>query len=338
MSRLRAVRDWVVAADDRTGAFEVAALFAAVVGPTMVTVSQPAAGSCVVDIDTRARSAEDAAARAAAIEATPSRWSAHKMDSTLRGQWAAELRARQAAGGRRIVVLPAWPALGRTCVGGVVHVYGTPLGNVVERLPGAALVGDAAELRAWLAGGGRSVVCDIPDDGALVAAAAVLADADADVLVAGPAGPLGAVFAARAGDLQSTTMPSIEQPVLVVRGSANKVSIEQVARLQASGVAVTVVAAPEVADGADLDVAVAEALADEARVVAESLQPRTVVLIGGDTAAAYLGDAPRLVGGTVAPGMPFSVDADGHGPVVITKAGGFGAPDALVELFSPRAG
>jgi uncharacterized protein YgbK (DUF1537 family) len=125
---------------------------------------------------------------------------------------------------------------------------------------------------------------------------------------------------------------------LVVRGSANQVSIEQVARLQASGVAVAVVAAPEVADGADLDVAVAEALADEARVVAESLQPRTVVLIGGDTAAAYLGDAPRLVGGTVAPGMPFSVDADGRGPVVITKAGGFGATDALVELFSPRAG
>lgn len=326
----------MVAADDRTGAFEVAALFAAVAGPTLVAVGEPITGPCVVDIATRALSVDDAAARAATMEATPSGWSAHKIDSTLRGQWAAELRARQAAGGRRLVVLPAWPALGRTCVGGVVHVHGSPVGNVVEQMHDAALVHDAAALRAWLAGGGRSVVCDIPDEAALLAAAAVLAEADADVLVAGPAGPLGAVFTARSGARQRATLPSIDQPVLVVRGSANQVSVDQARRLQASGAAVTVVTAPLLADGVDLDVAVAEALADEARIVADSLQPRTVVLIGGDTAAAFLGDAPRLVGGSVAPGMPYSFDALGGGPLVVTKAGGFGPPDALVSLLSRR--
>ena len=109
----------MVAADDRTGAFEVAALFAAVVGPTRVTVGVPAAGSCVVDIATRSLSADEAAERAAVMEATPSRWAGHKIDSTLRGQWATELRTRHETGGRRVVVLPAWPALGRTCRRGV---------------------------------------------------------------------------------------------------------------------------------------------------------------------------------------------------------------------------
>ena len=52
--------------------------------------------------------------------------------------------------------------------------------------------------------------------------------------------------------------------------------------------------------------------------------PDTLVVIGGDTAAALLGDAPRMVGGFVAPGMPWSRDDDGGGPLVVTKAGGFG--------------
>ena len=67
---VRAVRDWVVAADDRTGAFEVAALIADVVGPTLVTVGAPADGSCVVAIASRALPADEAATRASAKSAT----------------------------------------------------------------------------------------------------------------------------------------------------------------------------------------------------------------------------------------------------------------------------
>ena len=135
----------------------------------MVPVGTPAAGSCVVDIATRALRADEAAARAAATEATPSRWTAHKIDSTQRGQWAAELRSRHQVGGRRVVVLPAWPEHGRTCIGGVVHVHGAPLGNVLELMPGTVLVADAAALRGWLPGDGPLAVCDIGDDAALKA-------------------------------------------------------------------------------------------------------------------------------------------------------------------------
>ena len=330
----------MVAADDRTGAFEVAALIADVVGPTLVTVGTPAAGSCVVDIATRSQPADEAAARAAAMDATPSRWTAHKIDSTLRGQWATELRARHEVGGRRIVVLPAWPAQGRTCIGGVVHVHGAPHGNVLELLPGTVLVSNAAELREWLTGDGMLVVCDIGDDIAMHAVAAELADSDADadagVMVAGPAGPLGAVFAARSGDRFRTTTPAIDGPCLVVCGSANPVSREQVRRLLTARPQVVVVAAPE--PEGDLDPDIAAALADEARAVAATLLPSTNVLLGGDTAAAFLGDAPRLVGGSVAAGMPFSFDEHGGGPLVVTKAGGFGGPDALVDLLGGETG
>jgi len=123
-----------------------------------------------------------------------------------------------------------------------------------------------------------------------------------------------------------------------VCGSANPVSREQVARLMLAHPHIEVVAASEAASTAELDVEVALALVGEAHAAAATFQAATVVVIGGDTAAAYLGDDLRLVGGFAAPGMPFSFDLDGAGPLVITKAGGFGAPDALVQLFSRRAG
>lgn len=323
----------MVAADDRTGAFEVAALLAASVGPVTVAVRQPVDGPCVVDLGSRALDAAGAAAAAIAIDGTPSGWSAHKMDSTLRGNWADEVRARLASRGGRVVVLPGWPALGRTCVAGVVHVHGSPIGSVLDHLPEASLIGTAAALQEWLTGDGGVAVCDIADEPAMSELAAVASTSE-HVLTVGPAGPLGAAFVARFGRGQAFAAPALEGPVLVVRGSANPVSIDQIARLASACPDVTIMAAPD-ADG-PLDAGIATSLAFEAHEMAARLRPATVVLLGGDTAAAYLGRATRLVGGMIADGMPWSLDADGGGPLVITKAGGFGGPDALVALFSPR--
>ena len=50
------------------------------------------------------------------------------------------------------------------------------------------------------------------------------------------------------------------------------------------------------------------------------------MIVGGDTAAAVLGDGVHVAGGTVAPGIPWARRADGTGPLVVTKAGGFGDP------------
>ena len=198
------------------------------------------------------------------------------------------------------------------------------------------LVPHAAALREWLHGTDQVALCDVPDHAAMFALAAVLADAD-DVLVAGPAGPLGAAFAARAaGAHRPRAAAVVAAPALVICGSANPVSREQVARLAAVAPGVEILAAPD-AEG-PLHADVARELAAEARTRAAVVQPATIVVIGGDTAAAFLGDAPRLAGGSVAPGLPWSRDENGGGPLVITKAGGFGDADTLVRLLSRVGG
>ncbi len=300
------MRDWLVAADDRTGAFEVAAQLAGSAAPVMVAAGHPVAGACVVDLGSRALAPAHAAARAAAIEAEPARWVGHKMDSTLRGNWASEVMARHAVSGRRVIVLPGWPALGRTCVGGVVRVHGEPVGSVLEQLPDSVVAPTPAALSQWLLGDGPVVVCDIADTAAVLSMAVAAASA-VGALIVGPAGPLGAVFAARSAAAAPSIPPAIEEPVLVICGSANPVSRQQVALLAAHCPSVTIVAAPD-AEG-PLHVGVADDLAAAATDAVARLMPSTIVIIGGDTAAAYLGAAPRLVGGNVAPGMPWSRDA-----------------------------
>jgi uncharacterized protein YgbK (DUF1537 family) len=44
-----------------------------------------------------------------------------------------------------------------------------------------------------------------------------------------------------------------------------------------------------------------------------------------------------VVGGTLAPGVPWSRRTDGTGPLVVTKAGGFGHPMTLVDLLAERS-
>jgi uncharacterized protein YgbK (DUF1537 family) len=322
----------LVAADDRTGAFEVAALFAEVVGPVVVTVGAAPRESGVVDIATRTMTADAAALAAAGVDSSPSAWIAHKIDSTLRGNWVAELRARQRATGRRVVVLPGWPEMGRTCAGGVVSVDGVSIGSVLDRMRDAELMGDAGQLRAWLDGDGMLAVCDVPDSDAMHSAAAVLAGHK--VLIAGPAGPLGAAFAADRGVQPREHRVLVESPVLVVCGSAHHVAREQIQRLQNARPDVEILETP-VPDGALHAEAVA-ALAVRAMVISKEREPGTIVIIGGETAAALLGAAPRSVVGFAAAGMPCT--RHGSDSLIITKAGGFGGPDALVELLRGENG
>lgn len=318
-----------MAADDRTGAFEVAGLLASVVGPVRVTVGEAPAASGVVDLGSRALCGDVAAARAAAVEQSPSAWSAHKIDSTLRGNWAGELVARQSVSGRRIVVLPGWPELGRTCIDGTVRVHGDPVGRPADQLPDADELTDVVALRRWLADDRAIAICDVPDTAAMVALADAVAGAG--VLVAAPGGPIGAAFAAHHRARLAAPAPSLGGALAVVCGSANPVSHEQLRRLSIARPDIAVISVPPT-DG-ELRPDVAAALAERAAARIAAARPDTLVIIGGDTAAALLGDAARVIGGYVAPGMPWSRDDAGAGPLVVTKAGGFGGPDALVDLL-----
>ncbi|MEO5724596.1 MAG: four-carbon acid sugar kinase family protein, partial [Ilumatobacteraceae bacterium] len=113
--------NWLIAADDRTGALEVAGALVGSQGPAIVvsgprSVHSLQATTVVVDIATRHSTAAVAAARSVIVEALPSERTAHKIDSTLRGNWAYELVARHRVAGRRVLVIPALPHLGRTCL------------------------------------------------------------------------------------------------------------------------------------------------------------------------------------------------------------------------------
>jgi uncharacterized protein YgbK (DUF1537 family) len=224
--------------------------------------------------------------------------------------------------------------MGRTCIGGMVHVHGAAVGEVADGLPEAELLEDLGALHSWLSRGSRVAAIDVVDTQSMVAIAVEIARHDTvhhDLMVVGPAGPIGAAFVARFGGVDASVRAGCSLPALVVRGSATEISREQVARLRAAVPAVDALEAAPATD--DLVPAVALELAGQARARMADRPYATVVLIGGDTAAAVLGPGPRTVGGTVAPGMPWSRDAKGGGPLVVTKAGGFGGPDALVDLF-----
>ncbi|MDB6141195.1 MAG: hypothetical protein JWP80_239, partial [Pseudomonas sp.] len=123
----------LIIADDLSGAADCAIGFASVGLHTVVTLDPLNASAdaqvIAADTDTRRLSPFEAAAHtAAAFRALskPGQRLYKKIDSTLRGNWAAEVAALQGLAGLAIVA-PAFPATGRTLQGGRVFVNGEPL-------------------------------------------------------------------------------------------------------------------------------------------------------------------------------------------------------------------
>ena len=346
--------EWLTVADDRTGALEVAGETAPWLGPVAVTVRTPPSGAvaAVVDVGSRHVPVPVAAERAIASASIPARRRAHKIDSLLRGNWAHELVAVQQATGNRVLLVAALPRSGRVCRGGVVYVDGVAVGGHDARRAtssprpaehlvdaGAADVvelADTAALRGWVTGGGSFAVCDASSDGDLDAIAA--AWRETDLLFAGTAGSIAAAVASTAVARVEPEPISLVGDALVVCGSLHPTARAQIDAVR-SVAGVTVLASP-VADGPSVVPTdaerVAAGLGTAARALLATRPFRVLVVLGGDTAAAVLGDGPMVAGGTLAPGVPWSHRADGCGPLVITKAGGFGCSTTLVDLLTGR--
>jgi len=128
----------VIIADDLTGAGDSAAWLATIASVSVVLDGSgqwPDATVVAVDTDSRylepglaAYRTADAVLRGHALGATIFK----KIDSTLRGNVAVEVRAASEAlasvGDRPLVVVaPAFPGVGRTTLDGIVHVNGDPL-------------------------------------------------------------------------------------------------------------------------------------------------------------------------------------------------------------------
>ncbi len=252
-----------VIADDLTGAADTGVQLAHAGYRTAVIFRGeeiPAAGLDAVslDTDTRTRPAGFAAKRVveAAHAARNARVVCKKIDSTLRGNVAAELSAALGATRRaRVVVAPAFPAAGRTTVGGVQLVHGVPVhetemrndprtpvreGHVPTLLRGAfpsvATLGirdlaDPEKVRRALEEN-ECVVADAERDADLEVLVRAVPD-PSGVLWAGSAGlalALGGVYPGpRAGEVPASPAPA--RRVLVVIGSLSGVSREQLRRL-----------------------------------------------------------------------------------------------------------
>jgi uncharacterized protein YgbK (DUF1537 family) len=210
------------------------------------------------DTDSRAMPAGFAAMRV--LEATRAAREARivykKLDSTLRGNVAAELAAALGGARReRVVVAPAFPAAGRTTVGGIQRVHGVPV-DETEMANDPANPVREAHVPGLLAGAFSSVgalgVEDLADPDlvrrALEDYECVVADAERDadlealvravpdparVLWAGSAGlalALGSVYPGPCAGTAGVQRAPI-RPVLVVVGSLSGVAREQVRRL-----------------------------------------------------------------------------------------------------------
>lgn len=413
--------DVTVLADDRTGAIETAGAVASRIAATVPVVPIDAAptprpGVVVVDTGSRRLAPAAAAALTKRLVGVPEERShdrpvrrAHKIDSTLRGNWAHELVARIGTEGRPILLVPALPSAGRVCIGGMVELDGVPVHQAVAAAGGdpvplpssspAAHLTDAARragtriepcslgsalaVRGWLGAPSGIAVADASTDADLDEVAAAWAANGADVVLAGTSAAVAAgVAAAVDQDRCSQSRDEFPPwphggPCLVVCGSRQTTAIAQVDALRTAGVAVLErfdrAAMSILASGGVLGLAPAPAstgrvgspspqseaqqlperlslasrqplpgdaaavLADLAaevdraqRRVAEVGSSLTLVVVGGETAAAVLGPRCVNVEGVVVPGTPWGRLDDGT--LVVTRAGGFGDVQALVEL------
>lgn len=362
--------DLLVAADDRTGAFEVAGRLAAGGnGPVTVTAwpDVPGAGDAadvdvaVVDLGSRHLAPGEARDRARSLGHGGRR--GHKIDSTLRGNWADELSGRVGP----ILLVPALPEFGRICDGGEVLDHGRPVHEgaagsdvrrrvtssrpaVLLRAAGAGTVVELAgpsEVGVWLDDPQGIAVADArTDDDIAEIVGAWEAGADAVVL----AGPSAVVGRARTGRDPMPPPPEPAGPVLVVCGSVHPLARAQLAFAERRGVPVTSLAddlsarqlsergalalVTEIPVGdvdAPMAIAAAAALARGVADLRRRLELGALVIVGGDTAAAVLGPGPAIVHGMVGPGTAWATVGDDPLPV-ITRSGGFGSEAALAEL------
>lgn len=269
----------LILGDDLSGTADCAVTSAALGLASIVMLNAHAARAlpvCVdvlaVDLDCR-RSAAEVAARANAdawrMLGHPAMRLYKKVDSTLRGNVAAEVAALVPLAGMAIVA-PAFPAAGRTTRDARQWLNGTPVEDsevwrneaIAGRADLAAMLaqqglrvasltldtvrGDSAALAAQMrqakADGMQALVCDSEtgDDLRRVAHASALLDGVFWVGSAGLARDLmSALDLAAAGDAFTLPPPSACSPVLAVVGSMSSVSHAQVASLrEAAGSAI----------------------------------------------------------------------------------------------------
>ena len=334
-------------ADDFTGACDAAAPFGAA-RSTMVTLSHEApitADVTALDLDLREVDsdfeASETVERVLRQMATPPERLYLKIDSTLRGPVAGLVRGALAGSDKPVAVIaPAFPEQGRLYANGcvVVHqVIGPSLIDLLgfERtaLLGATFARTADDLERAVAqaqtGGAVRVVVDV-DQAVGLASIAAAARNHPEWLLVGSAG----LSRQLASPSARPALLAGDGPIVVVAGSPHEATHAQLARLPSSPELIVLrTGISAVRDEGQ----VAAALADDVLRLAGTLRPRALLLAGGATARLVCHrlqvHAVRLTG-EWSPGIPvgFLVGGAWDGVLTVTKAGGFGAPDTLLDV------
>lgn len=331
---------WLVLADDLTGAADCAIAFARRGAETVVTWGDGDAGAApvlAVDADSRRLSASAAAERQCAVLAARRRPGQHlykKIDSTLRGQPAAETAALLAAlrrdGSPRLaLVAPAFPATGRTTEGGRVLVGGAPLeqtplwardhtyptGRLPDVLAAATLRSGVVPLDQVRRGAGPvrgivtaalaencdAIVCDAAteDDLRLIAEATLpLADR---LLFVGTGGLAAALARLALPDaIPAAPVPPTRGSVLTVVGSVAEVSRAAAARLVETSRVHAVTVAESVLRGS-ADPGMAQALAARIEVAIDQGDVLVTTEYGAGSDLGHGGEVAQRLAALVAP-------------------------------------
>ncbi|WP_172960947.1 four-carbon acid sugar kinase family protein [Oceaniglobus roseus] len=327
-------------ADDLTGALDASVAFAER-GMTVLCACTPeAAGAAVargpdvvaVSTNSRELTGTEAARRLAAVLAAavlpPATILFKKIDSRLKGHIAAEMEVLAACRDRALVC-PAVPRLGRVVRDGAVCGAG-----IATPIPVAAKVS-----------GMPFAAPDARDQADLDAA---VREADPATLFVGAAGLAEALARRLAPTAAEGGPPRIGRPALFAIGSQDPVTLAQLDGFDAVAAPGGVLPSPPT-DGPSLRLVriapggapvpagtAARNFATGLRNWLVARRPATLLSCGGETTAAILdaiGCTMLEVRAEVLPGLPLSRMVDGMpGLALVTKSGGFGAPDTLREV------
>jgi uncharacterized protein YgbK (DUF1537 family) len=352
-----------VVADDFTGAADAAGTFARrgwtvrlLVGTAEPPRTSAPESRTVLAMATGSRSMDEVDAATATARAVHRLAAAGaqrlfvKIDSTLRGPVAGQVRGAIQAWGNdaRVVVAPAFPAQGRTVIDGVVLVDGVPVSKTASgRDPFAPVASDhLVDLFPGfrrLAFDGRGLPtptrtwADAATDRELDAVAELIGAEPAAVAV-GSAGLADALARHWGRPSSPADAGAVTGDVVVAVTSLHPVSALQTAQLTASAPErVEIVTSP--ARRESDPAGVADRIAERVSALVRTRRVDALVVVGGDGVAAVLdrlGATGILVDDVLATGCPTGTIVGGiaDGTRIVTKSGGFGTSQTLIDLVS----
>ena len=154
-----------------------------------------------------------------------------------------------------------------------------------------------------------------------------------DVVLSGPASVVQAVATLLTPSGAAAVLPDLllPRPIVVVCASLHPVSRAQIAAVAELGIEVVTSTDVRVADSES----VAREVAARAHRLVDDRQACSVILLGGDTAEAFIRDSVVRVFGSIDVGVSLGdAEIGGRTLRVASKPGGFGTANTLVDLVT----